>query len=58
MSRGTWIGRPKPQTWDGTDSQGQNSFGLHLLQVRAWVAARDEGDWAVAWSPRNVKVSE
>lgn len=58
VSRGTWIGHSEPLTWDGTDSQGQISLGLHLLQVRAWVGARDEGDWVVAWSPRNVKVSE
>ncbi len=58
VNRGTWFGRAQPRTWDGADRNAQTSPGPHLLQVRAWASASDEGDWVTAWSGQAVRVSD
>jgi hypothetical protein len=58
VSRGTWFGRGAPQTWDGTDERSQASLGTHLLQLRAWASAAENGDWVTAWSEGGVQVAE
>lgn len=57
VAAGTWVGRDKPLTWDGTDARRQPSLGQHLLQVRAWLSAQDGGDWVAAWSAWTVEVT-
>jgi hypothetical protein len=58
VSRGTWIGRSQPLTWDGLDGENHVSSGPHLLQIRAWLNSQDLRDWVAAWSPNTVTVSE
>lgn len=58
VSRGTRFGQGGGQTWDGSDERNQTSAGVHLLQVRAWASAAEDGDWVTAWSGRGVQVSE
>lgn len=58
VSRDTWFGRGEARTWDGTDARNQASLGSHLLQVRAWATAREDGDWVTAWSAAAVEVLE
>ncbi|MBL8470167.1 MAG: hypothetical protein JNM98_00085 [Rhodocyclaceae bacterium] len=55
VTRDAWIGRNPALAWDGKDGAGRDSFGPHLLQVRAWTTA--QGDWVVAWSERPVVVA-
>jgi hypothetical protein len=58
ISRGAVFGRAPPRVWDGSDAQDEPSIGSHLLQVRAWMSAREDGDWVTAWSERAVQVTE
>lgn len=58
VSRGTRFGPGAAQPWDGSDERNQASPGLHLLQVRAWASAAEDGDWVTAWSGRGVQVSD
>lgn len=58
VARGTWFGRGAPQSWDGTDERSQPSLGTHLLQVRAWASAAEDGDWVTAWSGGGVEVAQ
>lgn len=56
LTRNTWIGRDKPRHWNGKSKNGKNSYGLHILTLRAWRSSVKEGDWVVAWSPDTVDV--
>jgi hypothetical protein len=58
INSGTVFGQAPPRLWDGTDAQNKASLGSHLLQVRAWMSARDEADWVTAWSERAVRVAQ
>jgi hypothetical protein len=58
ISRGSVFGRNPPRQWDGTDAQNRASLGSHLLQVRAWMSAREEADWVTAWSTQPVRVAD
>lgn len=58
ISRGSVFGEAPPRLWDGTDAQNRASIGSHLLQVRAWMSAREDADWVTAWSERSVRIAE
>lgn len=58
ISKGAWIGKDQPRTWDGKNKDKKISLGAHLLQVRAWLGSADEGDWVAAWSDGAVVVAE
>lgn len=58
VERDAWIGHPEPRNWDGLDNEQRVSVGSHLLQVRAWLTAREQGDWVSAWSSDSVQIVE
>ena len=58
LTRGTWVGKKEPLTWDGMNGANRVSTGPHMLQVRAWLNGQDARDWVAAWSPSAVVVAE
>ncbi len=44
------------ENWDGKDSKGKFSEGVHQIKVRAWSKLKAGGDWVASWSKEFIYV--